>query len=96
MSVAESDYEGVALDIAIKESIRDIQDGLNKVQSKLLLMIDQDIVDPVLYLSIQEQNQLLLNLVRELIMIVREVKPSKAELDRAKGMMDVEMKSMSI
>ena len=96
MSVAESDYEGVALDIAIKESIRDIQDGLNKVQSKLLLMIDQDIVDPVLYLSIQEQNQLLLNLVRELIMIVREVKPSKADLDKAKLLMDTEMKSMSI
>ena len=96
MSVAESDYEGQPLEDALKESIRDIQEGLNIIQSKLLLLIDQDIVDPVLYLSIQEQNQLLLNLVKELIMIVKEVKPSKAELDRAKGMMDVEMKSMSI
>jgi hypothetical protein len=93
-SIAESDYEGQPLDEAIKESIRDIQNGINIIESKLLLLIDQDIVDPMLYLSIQEQNQMLLNLVKELIMIVKEVKPSKADLDIAKGMMDVEMKGI--
>lgn len=82
--MSESEYEGELLSDAIKQSIRDIQTGLNMTESKLLMLIDQDIIDPVLWLSINDCNVLLLNLVKELIMICKEVKPPSAILKMAR------------
>ena len=86
--LSESEIDGEFLDVAIKQSIRDIQQGLCEVERHLLNMIDNDEIDGQLWLASHICNVELLNLVKELITICKEIKPSAKSLKIARTIIE--------
>ena len=88
--MSESEIDGVSIEECIKASIRDIQTGICNVEKHLLNMIDRDEIDAESWLASHEINTELLNLVKELIMICKSIKPSGKSLKIARD--DIEKK----
>ena len=86
--ISESDIDGVECDKAIKNSILNIQDGLNNLEMSLIRLIDNDNIDPVLWISCNDCSDSLMNLCKDLQGILKEIKPSSKELKIAKGRID--------
>jgi len=82
--LSESEVDGEFLDVAIKNSIRDIQQGMCEVEKHLLNMIDKDEIDATMWMASHECNVELLTLVKELISICKEIKPSSRALKIAR------------
>jgi len=82
--MSESEIDGVYVSDAIKHSIRDLQQGLCNVETHLLRMVDSDMIDGKMWLASHECNVELLNLVKELIVICKELKPSGKALKVAR------------
>lgn len=87
--MSESEIDGETVQEALKGSIRDIQAGLCQVEDHLMKMISQDYVDGTSWVASHECNIELKNLVLELIMICREIRPSAKALKIARGEIDV-------
>ena len=75
--LSESEIDGEFLDVAIKGSIRDLQQGLCEVERHLLNMIDKDEIDALMWVASHQVNVELLNLVKE-------VRPSSKSLKVAR------------
>ena len=86
--ISESEIDGVEISDAIKGSIRDLQAGLCEVETHLLKMIQYDEIDAKSWIASHECNIQLLNLVKELIDICKEIKPSGKALKIARGEID--------
>ena len=82
--MSESEIDGVEISVAIKQSIKDLQQGLCHVETHLLKMIDSNEIDAKMWLASHECNVELLNLVKELIVICKELKPSGKALKVAR------------
>ena len=82
--ISESEIDGVEISDAIKNSIRDLQGGLCEVETHLLKMIQYDEIDAKSWLASHECNVELLNLVKELIEICKEIRPSGKALKIAR------------
>ena len=89
--ISESEIDGVFVEDAIKGSIRDLQAGLCEVETHLLKMIQYDEIDAKSWLASHECNVELLNLVKELIDICKEIKPSGKALKIAREGIDKEI-----
>ena len=82
--MSESEIDGVEISCAIKQSIKDLQQGLCHVETHLLNMIDSDEINAQMWLASHECNVELLNLVKELLAICKELKPSGKALKVAR------------
>jgi hypothetical protein len=78
--ISESEIDGECVDKLLKESIKDIQTGLCNTEMTLLRLVDNDEINPDLWLASYESNILLINLVKELNIILKEIKPSAKAL----------------
>jgi hypothetical protein len=76
----------------LKDSIKDIQTGLCDTEMALLRLVDSNEINPELchWLASHECNiqQLLINLVKELNLILKEIKPSAKALKIAHTKID--------
>ena len=86
--ISESDIDGVECDKAIKNSVSNIQAGLNNLEMSLIRLIDNDNIDPVLWLACNDCSDNLMLLCKDLQGILKEIKPSSRELKLAKGRID--------
>ena len=86
--ISESDIDGVECDKAIKNSVLHIQNGLNNLEMSLIRLIDNDNIDPVLWLACNECSDSLMLLCKDLQGILKEIKPCSKELKIAKGRID--------
>ena len=78
--ISESEIDGECVDKLLKESIKDIQTGLCNTEMALLRLVDNDEINPDLWLASYECNIQLINLVKELNIILKEIKPSAKAL----------------
>ena len=78
--ISESEIDGECVDKLLKESIKDIRTGLCNVEMALLRLVDNDEINPDLWLLSFECNIQLINLVKELNIILKEIKPSAKAL----------------
>ena len=86
--LSESEIDSVFVDVLLKQSIKDIQQGLCNVEMSLMRLIERDEIDPDLWMACHESNVVLLNLVKELISIMKEIRPSNKSLKIARGNID--------
>ena len=86
--ISESEIDGECVDKLLKDSIKDIQQGLCNVEMCIMRMIEKDEIDAELWLASHECNVTLLNLVKELIEIMKEIKPSAKSLNIARDGID--------
>ena len=86
--ISESEIDGECVDKLLKESIKDIRTGLCNVEMALLRLVDNDEINPDLWLASFECNIQLINLVKELNMILKEIKPSAKALKIAHTKLD--------
>jgi hypothetical protein len=86
--ISESEIDGECVDKLLKESIKDIQAGLCNTELALLRLVDNDEINPELWLSSYECNIQLINLVKELNIILKEIKPSAKALKIAHTKLD--------
>ena len=86
--ISESEIDGCQVDKLLKDSIKDIQQGLCNVEMCIMRMIEKDEIDAELWLASHECNVTLLNLVTELIEIMKEIKPSAKSLKIARDGID--------
>ena len=82
--ISESEIDSVFVDVLLKQSCKDIQQGLCNVEMSLMRLIERDEIDPNLWIACHESNVILLNLVKELIDIMKEIKPSSKSLKIAR------------
>ena len=82
--LSESEVDGEFLDVSLKKSIQDIQAGLNNTEACLMRIIENDVIEPKSYLATYEVEIELLNLVKELISLTKEFKPSAKVLKIAR------------
>ena len=78
--ISESEIDGECVNKLLKESIKDIQTGLCNTEMALLRLVDNDEINPDLWLASYECNIQLINLVKELNIILKEIKPSAKAL----------------
>lgn len=78
--ISESDYGDIPLEIAIKDSIRDLQASLNNIQMGLLNIIDDDIIQIEQYAPVWSSANELIYLSKELKDIVKSFKPKGFKL----------------
>jgi hypothetical protein len=86
--ISESEIDGEHIDVLLKESIKSIQQGLCNVEMSLMYMIEKDEIDAEMWLASHECNITLLNLVKELNEIMKEIRPSSKALKLARGKID--------
>ena len=86
--ISESEIDGCHVDKLLKDSIKDIQQGLCNVEMCIMRMIEKDEIAAELWLGSYECNVTLLNLVKELIEILKEIKPSAKSLKIARDGID--------
>ena len=94
--ISESEIDGEQVDKLLKDSIKSIQQGLCNVEMCLMRMIDRDEINAEMWLASHDCNITLLNLVKELNEIMKEIKPSaksvKIARDSIDGVIDSEKK----
>ena len=76
---SESELDGERVDVLLKQSCKDIQTGLCNLEMSLMHLVEKDEIDPELWLATNDCNITLLNLVKELNEILKEIKPSSKE-----------------
>ena len=86
--LSESEIDSVFVDVLLKQSCKDIQQGLCNVEMSLMRLIERDEIDPNLWMACHESNVILLNLVKELIDIMKQIKPSSKSLKIARDSID--------
>jgi hypothetical protein len=86
--ISESELDGEHIDVLLKQSIKDIQQGLCNLEMSLMYMIEKDEIDAEMWLASHECNITLLNLVKELNEIMKEIRPSSKALKLARGKID--------
>ena len=86
--ISESDIDGVECDKAIKNSILHIQDGLNNLEMSLIRLIDNDNIDPLLWISCNDCSDNLMLLCKDLQGILKEIKPCSKDLKIARCKID--------
>jgi len=64
--ISESEIDGECVDKLLKESIKDIQTGLCNTEMAILRLVDNDEINPDLWLASYECNIQLINLVKDL------------------------------
>lgn len=74
--LSESEFGDMSMEDAIKSSIRDIQAGLVNVEKALLDLIDEDVITMERFLPCYELSNELIVLSKELMEILKELKPS--------------------
>ena len=89
--MSESEIDGESVEQALRGSIRDIQTGLCEVETHLIKMIQSNEISASMWLASHECNVELKNLVLELIMICKEIKPSAKALKVARGDIEKEV-----
>ena len=85
---SESELDGTCVDVLLKQSCKDIQTGLCNLEMSLMHLVETDEIDPELWVSTHDCNITLLNLVKELNEILKEIKPSSKALKLARGKID--------
>lgn len=81
--LSESEYgDGLSMEDAIKSSIRDIQAGLVNVEKALLDLIDEDVITMERFLPCYELSNELIVLSKELMEILKELKPTNFNKQR--------------
>jgi hypothetical protein len=85
---SESELDGERVDVLLKQSCKDIQTGLCNLEMSLMHLVEKDEIDPELWLATNDCNITLLNLVKELNEILKEIKPSSKELKLARSKID--------
>ena len=78
--ISESDIDGVECDKAIKNSVLHIQAGLNNLEMSLIRLIDNDNIDPILWLACNDCSDNLMLLCKDLQGILKEIRPSGKDL----------------
>lgn len=86
--MSESELDGELIEDCLRNSIKDIQGGLCNVETHLMKMISSDEIDAEMWLASNVCNVELLNLVKELIGICKEIKPSSRTLKVARDSID--------
>ena len=81
---SESELDGEHVDVLLKQSCKDIQTGLCNLEMSLMRLVEHDEIDPELWLASHECNITLLNLVKELNEIMKEIRPSSKALKLAR------------
>lgn len=89
--LSESEYGDMSMEEAIRGSIRDIQQGLINVEKSLLDLIEMDVITMERFMPCYELSNELIVLSKELMEILKELKPSgfnKARKEMAKQQED--------
>lgn len=89
--LSESEIDGESVEECLKKAIKDIQQGLCNVESHLIKMIESDEIDAKMWSASNICNVELKNLVIELIMICKEIKPSSKALKVARDLINNEI-----
>ena len=74
--LSESEYGDVSMEEAIRTSIRDISTGLVNVEKALLDLIDMDVITMERFMPSYELSAELIVLAKELMEILKELKPA--------------------
>ena len=90
--MSESEIDGENVEECLKKAIKDIQQGLCNVESHLIKMIESDEIDAKMWEASNICNVELKNLVGELIMICKEIRPSSKALKVARDSIQNEIK----
>ena len=77
---SESEIDGEHVDVLLKQSCKDIQQGLCNLEMSLMRLVKKDEIDSEQWIATHECNIILLNLVKELNEILKEIKPSSKSL----------------
>ena len=68
--ISESDIDGIDCDKAIKNSISNIQAGLNNLEMSLIRLIENDNIDPVLWIACNDCSDNLMLLCKDLQVVL--------------------------
>jgi hypothetical protein len=90
--MSESEIDGENVEDCLRNSIKNIQQGLCNVETHLIKMIESDEIDAKMWSASHECNVELKNLIMELIMICKEIKPSAKALKVARETIQNEIK----
>lgn len=74
--VSESSYNDIPLETAIRETVKDLQSGLNELESALLAMIYHDEISHEAYGQIYYLSREYVDISKELVNIVKSFKPA--------------------
>jgi len=74
--VSESSYNDIPLEQAIRETVKDLQSGLNELESALIALIYHDEIDHVQYGQIYYLSREYVDISKELVNIVKSFKPA--------------------
>jgi hypothetical protein len=74
--VSESSYNDIPLETAIRETVKDLQSGLNELESALLSMIYHDEISHEAYGQIYYLSREYVDISKELVNIVKSFKPA--------------------
>lgn len=74
--VSESSYNDIPLEDAIRESVKDLQEGLNNLQMALLSLINQDEISNEAYGEVYYLSREYVDISKELVNIVKSFKPT--------------------
>jgi len=74
--VSESSYNDIPLEVAINDCVKDLQEGLNNLQSGLIALIAHDEIDHEEYGQIYYLSREYVDIAKEMVQIVKSFKPA--------------------
>lgn len=73
--VSDSTYNDIPLEQAIRDSVKDLQEGLNNLQMSLISLISHDEITHEEYGEVYYLSREYVDISKELVMIVKSFKP---------------------
>lgn len=74
--VSESSYNDIPLEQAINDCVKDLQEGLNNLQSALIALITHDEISHEEYAEIYFLSREFVDISKEMVSIVKSFKPA--------------------
>ena len=90
--MSESEIDGEEVEVLLRKSIKDIQSGVCNMETHLLKMIESDEIDAKMWMASNMVNVELINLIKELVSICKEIRPSTKALKVARGNIEDDIK----
>lgn len=73
--VSDSTYNDIPLEQAIRDAVKDLQEGLNNLQMSLISLISHDEITPEEYGEVYYLSREYVDISKELVAIVKSFKP---------------------
>lgn len=94
--MSESEIDGESVEIALSNCMKDIRTGVCNTETHIMRMIQSDEIDGEMWMAANQVNIELLNLIKELNMIMKEIRPSSKALKVARESIDQKIESFKM